>query len=113
MSVSIQEIPESIVITCNGELNQDAVARFDEAISRARATAHQNIWVDCHGITSVSTAAMRAILSYLGTMDELGLRLVLFNLQPAVQQKLEQAGLTSVLKILPGIREAYLLYKHG
>lgn len=112
MSVFIQEIPESIVITCQGELDQDAVGLFEEAIEKAKVMPHHNIWVDCSGITSVSTAAMRTILSYLGTIDSLGLSLVLYNLQPAVQEKLEQSGLTSVLRILPGIKEAYLEHKH-
>lgn len=105
-------MPESVVIQCQGELDQHVVASFDEAIQKANFSSHHNIWVDCAGITSISTSAMRSILSYLGTIDTLGISLVLYNLQPVVQQKLEQAGLTPHLKIVPGIKEAYLHYKH-
>lgn len=112
MSVHTQEIPESFIILIDGDLDQDATKLLDTAIQRAVAIQQQCIWVDCAGLSSICTSALRMILSHLSTLHTHGTNLVLYHVETDIKERLEESGLTSVLTIVPTIKEAYLMRKH-
>jgi len=112
MSVHTQEIPESFIILVNGDLDLSATQALDKAIKRALAIQQHSIWVDCAGLTTISTGALRLILSHLSTIQARGISLVLYHVEAGIHQRLEDSGLSSLLTIVPSIKEAYLLCKH-
>jgi anti-anti-sigma factor len=112
MSVQTQEIPESFIILIDGELDLAATPLLDRAIKRAIATRQQCIWVDCAGLRSICTSALRLILSHLNTLQKHGINLVLYHVEDAIRNRLEDSGLASILTVVPTIKEAYLLRKH-
>ncbi|MFD2247370.1 STAS domain-containing protein [Pontibacter ruber] len=112
MSVHTQEINESFIIVVDGELDQTATQLLDAAIQQAVAAHQQSIWVDCAGLRSICTSALRLILAHLSTLHERGTSLVLYHVESTIRSRLEDSGLTSLLTIVPTIKEAYLLGKH-
>ena len=112
MSVQVQEIPESFIILLHGDLDQAATPLLDSAIKQAVASRRPCIWVDCAGLRSISVSALRLILSHLSTLQTYGISLVLYHVEAAIRKRLEDSGLTSLLTIVPTLKEAYLLRKH-
>jgi anti-anti-sigma factor len=95
------------LVLARGRLDAAAGCTLEQVVRATGLSRDKNVWVDCGAVTSISTEALRAVLSLSGTAEREGVTLVFCQLSPALQATLEEAGLDRVLHIVPGIADAY------
>lgn len=95
----------TLVIALKGRLDSDAVARVDEALTRALDAAPA-ILLDFAELGYVNTAGLRVLLKTAKQAKSRQLRLALAAIQPFVQNVLEISGFTSIFRIYGNRGEA-------
>ena len=84
---------------------------LEQLVGMSVQSGDRNVWVDCRAVTSITTEALRSVLSLSGRAEKEGVCLVFYQLSPALKSVLQEAGLDRVLCIMPGIAAVYRHYR--
>lgn len=95
------------LVLAKGRIDAAGSCTLEQVVRVAGLSRDKNVWVDCEAVTSISTEALRAVLSLSGRAEKEGVALVFYQLSPALKNTLQEAGLDRVLHIVPGIADAY------
>ncbi|WP_347160084.1 STAS domain-containing protein [Pontibacter chitinilyticus] len=112
MTVIVQHIKECCFVLAKGELEGSDCVEVEKAV---RETAHmqfKNVWVDCEHLTSITTQALRMVLSQTSKAEATGVNLVLYQVPASLLKKIKESGLDKVLHIVPTITDAYQFCKN-
>lgn len=86
-------------------LGDDNVRQLTSLLVEAAQCGARRVWLDCRHLTHMDYRGLRVLLQFLPQFEATGTTLLLCGLQPAVQERLDASGLTSLLTLLPA--EAY------
>ncbi|WP_189564825.1 STAS domain-containing protein [Pontibacter akesuensis] len=101
------------LVVADGHVDAADCQALGKAINQAGLSLHGNVWVDCERVASISTEALRAVLSLSSTADKTGVALVFYQLSPALKEVMRDSRLDSVLHIVPSIAEAGKMCRKG
>lgn len=107
MPIVTQKLSESFIVVVYGNLDTEDTKSMRHAFEQAIKANYKNLWVDCSSLATISVEAMRMILSYSSRIEAVHINFLLYNVCPAVQERLESSGLNNLIKIVPTIKEAY------
>jgi anti-anti-sigma factor len=94
------------VATLSGKLNADTAKSFEKWSSTRDNGSVQRIIIDCSGLTYISSAGLRAILTTNRHAEQSGTTLLFCGLDGIVRDVFQTAGLLSHLRVYPGIAAA-------
>jgi anti-anti-sigma factor len=106
-AVVAQRMKGYCLVSARGHLDAAGMGTLEQVVRITGLSRDRNVWVDCGAVTSISTEALRAVLALSGRAEKEGIALVFYQLSPALGSALQEAGLESVLRIVPGIADAY------
>jgi anti-anti-sigma factor len=95
------------LVSAKGRIDGAGSCILEQVVRIAGLSRDKNVWVDCGAVTSISTEALRAVLSLSGRAEKEGVALIFYQLSPALKSILQEAGMDRVLHIVPGIADAY------
>ncbi|MDX5422311.1 MAG: STAS domain-containing protein [Hymenobacteraceae bacterium] len=99
---------EGVVAYLSGELDAKAASDLNvELISIMQLANAYALVLECSGLEYVSSAGMGELLSLAKTCKEAGIKLILCQLQPQVQQKLVVTGMIKRLTVAHTVEEAF------
>ena len=107
MAVIEQQVQDCHFITISGCLDAEDCRQLKQFIADAKAKHIRNVLVDCERITTVTTEALRIVLSQTTHAEATGINLLFYHVNPKVQEIIDKTGLNSVLHIVPSLKEAY------
>ena len=107
MAVTVQLVQDNYFVTASDCLDGDDCRRLKQTIMDAKARGVRHVLVDCERITSVTTEALRIVLSQTTNAEVAGINLLFYHVQPNMQQIIDKTGLDSVLHIVLTLKEAY------
>lgn len=112
MGVSIQQMNENNMVLVRGHLDVSDCHKLEQAMSSFKLTPNKSVWVDCEHLDDVSTEVLRWLLFIAGKAKANKIDLVFYQLNPLLKLKIKDAGLDSVLQIVPTIADAYYHSRH-
>jgi len=89
-----------------GKLDADRVPLFEEWNNRRNDGAEKRIILDFSGLTYLSSAGLRAILTANRHAERTGTVLLFCGLGGMTRQVFQTAGLLAYLPVYPGVKEA-------
>ena len=107
MSVIVQQVQDCYFITASGRLSAEDCRQLKQVIAEARGNLARHVLVDCERIDSVSTEALRIVLSQTTSAEIAGINLLFYHVNPNFKEIIDKTGLDSVLHIVPSLKEAY------
>ena len=97
ISETIQDTTMEMAI--EGSLTADVSFEFEDELIAAM-TVCDNIVIDFKGVTGITSAGLKALLSVQKMIDEMnGKRLALKNISPAVAETFEEVGFDGLFEI--------------
>jgi anti-anti-sigma factor len=107
MQVSIEYLPDLLIIALEGRLDTGSAPEFDAELSSVLSTPRPNILLDLAAVTYISSAGLRSILQLVKHTSAHGGRLGIFAAPPHIMEVIEMSGFPSLLDIYDD-REAAL-----
>jgi len=90
---------EDTVIAVSGQLDTLTAVDFEKIVQEVLNTSTQKILLETAGLTYVSSAGLRLILTLQKGMSARGGSLVLKNVQPDVKEIFDITGFSSILTL--------------
>ncbi|MFD3003047.1 STAS domain-containing protein [Pontibacter toksunensis] len=106
MPIAIQQIKESSLVLMEGRIEASDCLLLEDVLQAASFSNTKCIWVDCEHIVSVSTAALRAMLSLSRKAKSEGVHLLFYEMAPSVKKALKESGPDAGLHIVASIADA-------
>ena len=88
-------------IALKGDLDASSSLLLDDALERAIAYLPRQVYVDCHGLSYISSAGLGVFISHLQNLTEGNISLTLYQMSPKVRDVFQLMGLDLFLTILP------------
>jgi len=107
MAVTVQKVQDCFFVTASGCLDVADCRQLRHAIATAKEAGIHNVLVDCDRLESVTTDALREVLSQTSRAEVEGVNLLFYGVQPHIQGIIDKTGLNSVLHIVQGLQQAY------
>ncbi|RDV16818.1 anti-sigma factor antagonist [Pontibacter diazotrophicus] len=107
MAVIVQQVQDCHFITAIGCFNGDDCRQLRQVIADAKDQHIRHVLVDCERITSVTTEALRIVLSQTTHAEATGINLLFYHVNTKTQEIIDKTGLDSVLHIVLSLKEAY------
>ncbi|PRY04678.1 anti-anti-sigma factor [Pontibacter ummariensis] len=107
-AIQQQILQGNYIIVPRGVLDAAASAELKQAVETAIAQNVKQIWVDCEYLERVSVEALRTILYLSSITQDAGTKMLLYNINPAIEAAIKAAGLDKILHVVPTMKEAYL-----
>lgn len=111
MAIAVEHMDECTLVLMKGGIKASDCLLLENVLELASLSTHKNMWVDCGHIASVSTQALRIILSLSTKAGAEGVNLVLYQMPPNLRKKMKESRLDTVLHIVPSIADASRLCK--
>jgi anti-anti-sigma factor len=106
-AVVAQRMRGYCLVSAKGHIDAADSRILEQLVRMSVQSGDKNVWVDCRAVTSITTEALRCVLSLSGKAEKEGVCLVFYQLSPALKSVLQEAGLDKVLCIMPGIAATY------
>jgi anti-sigma B factor antagonist len=102
MNVVVDELPPKLrCLRLDGRLDMKGAGEIELRFTSLAATDGNAVLVDMNGVDFVASIGMRLLLSCAKAKAARGGRMILFGLQPLMQEALETAGIDSLMAICP------------
>lgn len=111
MAVVVQQVQECFFVTASGCLEGKDCLELKQVIAKARENCIRHVLVDCERITSVTTEALRIVLSQTTHAEANGINLLFYHVNTNLRETIDKTGLNSVLHIVLTLKEAYQYLK--
>jgi anti-sigma B factor antagonist len=90
------------VIELRGDLDVYAVPMLDQALADALVIGPSILWINFRDVHYLSPASLGVLVSHLPDIQQRGIQLFLFNVEPPIQHIFEDLGLDKRVTILKG-----------
>lgn len=90
----------------DGRIDASDCSLLEDVLQTASFSKNKCIWVDCEHIISVSTAALRAMISLSRRAKSEGLNLLFYEMAPSVKKAFKDSGLDTGLHVVASITDA-------
>ncbi len=106
MNVTTEKRSDVEVMAVNGRLDSNTSAVFETEMLKWIESPATRFVVDLSGVTFMSSAALRVLLTMLKRTARSGKKVALAVSSPEVQDVLKIANFTAIFKIAPTVDEA-------
>ncbi|GAB3527879.1 hypothetical protein GCM10027443_04860 [Pontibacter brevis] len=107
MALIVQQVQDCLFVTANGCLDAEDCRQLRQVIANAKENHTRHVLFDCQRITTVTTEALRIVLSQTTHAETTGINLLFYHVNPNLQEIIDKTGLNSVLHIDLNLKEAY------
>jgi|SRR5580698_1724305 stage II sporulation protein AA (anti-sigma F factor antagonist) len=101
MQVSLEYLPDILVIALVGRLDTASAPEFDAELASILAEPKSNILLDLAGVTYISSAGLRSILQLVKHTAANNGRVGICAAPPHIMEVVEMSGFPSLLDIYP------------
>jgi anti-anti-sigma factor len=106
MEITEQHEQGATIAHLTGKMDAESVPVFNQWFDDRMAAGQNRFILDFGGISYLSSAGLRAVLSAGKTLDKQGGRLAICGLYGMARQVFQVSGLLEVLPICPGVPES-------
>jgi stage II sporulation protein AA (anti-sigma F factor antagonist) len=107
ITVAPDSTPDCLCLQVRGQVDNSSAPRFQEALAKVlTGYAVPRCIFDLGEVQYISSAGLRVMLLTAKRVHNVGGRLVLCRLQPAVFDVLELAGFTRIMEVVPDLPAA-------
>jgi anti-sigma B factor antagonist len=110
MVIDTQHLDTVCILKLTGELDASNAVQVDDAILEVLQTRPQQIWIDGHGISYISSAGLGVFLSHLSTFQAENINLVFYGLNAKIRNVFSILGLDPLLNVVPTQEDAEAAY---
>jgi anti-sigma B factor antagonist len=101
METTIYIEQNKYVIELRGDLDLYAVPLLDQTLKDALILGPSQLWVNFQEVSYLSSAGLGVLISHLRGIEQRGIQLVLFNVQPLIYSIFVDLGLDKLIRIFP------------
>lgn len=106
VNIEIEDKEDIHFITVSGDIDAGSSIHLDNAFKEAIENEKTKIAVDLAGLDYISSAGLGVFISHLDEFNLKKIQLVLFGIQPMVQEVFDILGLQKLITILAKEEEA-------
>jgi stage II sporulation protein AA (anti-sigma F factor antagonist) len=106
MEIKVQESGQAWVVSVAGKLDAVSAGDYEKAISQLISDGKIRFVVNFAGLTYISSAGLRVLLSTAKQLKPKGGIALFANLQDNVQEVFEMTGFSSILGVHPSLEAA-------
>lgn len=99
MTVEIKELDEKTVVTVTGELDALTSEEFQKQLAPLMGKEGLKVELDFAGVDYIASRGLRVILGLAQSITSTGGKLMVVNLNPAVQMVFDMSGFTSLFVV--------------
>lgn len=99
MKITVTEKNAQTTIALEGMLDSSSAARFQEIVNQQLVKENINLVIDLAELMYTSSQGLRTILTLIKTVMSKNGKLVFRNIQPAVQEVLDMAGISQAMVV--------------
>jgi anti-anti-sigma factor len=97
---------ECSLVLLKGHIGEPDCAFLENVLLAASLSINKSMWVDCEHVTSVSSKALRMLLSLSNEATSEGVSLLFFEVTPSVKKAIKESRMEAVLHVVPSIADA-------
>lgn len=106
MNVTNQSIEQGTLVTIDGRIDTTNYNEFEQAMNQLFNDNVKAIYLDCSGLTYISSSGLRVFLTVQKKMMSTGGKFLLFAMQPAIKEIFDISGFSSIFSIFETKEEA-------
>ncbi|WP_205499903.1 STAS domain-containing protein [Rufibacter psychrotolerans] len=111
MQIAIEQEAHAYILRLKGELDASTCLEVDKEMEVAIGKPIEQLWIDCEGLSYISSAGLGVLISHLGTLEARQINLVLYGMSDHVKNVFELLGLHLLMTIVPSKQDAALQAK--
>jgi len=106
MNVTNQSIEQGTLVTIDGRIDTTNYTEFEQAMNQLFNDNVKAIYLDCSGLTYISSSGLRVFLTVQKKMMSTGGKFLLFAMQPTIKEIFDISGFSSIFSIFETKEEA-------
>jgi len=106
MKTTTKKIDDGIQISVEGRIDTTNYNEFEKAVYKVLKENTQQIYLDCSGLSYISSSGLRVFLTVQKKMTATGGKFKLFTMQPAIKEIFDISGFSSIFSIYPDLETA-------
>ncbi len=106
MNVTNQSIEQGTLVTIDGRIDTTNYTEFEQAMNQLFNDNVKAIYLDCSGLTYISSSGLRVFLTVQKKMMSIGGKFLLFAMQPTIKEIFDISGFSSIFSIFETKEEA-------
>ena len=99
MNITSQPIEQGILVAIDGRIDTTNYHEFEHAINLLFEENVKAIYLDCSGLSYISSSGLRVFLTVQKKMMSTGGKFLLFAMQPTIKEIFDISGFSSIFSI--------------
>lgn len=106
MNITIKKIEQGTVVGIDGRIDTTNYNEFEHAMNQLLGENINVLYLDCSGLSYISSSGLRVFLTVQKKMMSTGGRFLLFAMQPTIKEIFDISGFSSIFSIFETEDEA-------
>jgi len=106
MNISTKTIAQGTLVAINGRIDTTNYNEFEHAVNQLFEEKVMAIYLDCSGLSYISSSGLRVFLTVQKKMMGTGGKFLLFAMQPTIKEIFDISGFSSIFSIYNTEEEA-------
>lgn len=99
MNITNKPIEQGILVTIDGRIDTTNYHEFEHAMTQFFNENVKAIYLDCSGLSYISSSGLRVFLTVQKKMMSTGGKFLLFAMQPTIKEIFDISGFSSIFSI--------------
>ncbi|MEA4975950.1 MAG: STAS domain-containing protein [Paludibacter sp.] len=99
MNITSKPIAQGTIVAIEGRIDTTNYNEFENAVNQLFEQKVTSIYLDCSGLSYISSSGLRVFLTVQKKMMSIGGRFLLYAMQPTIKEIFDISGFSSIFAI--------------